>query len=120
MLRNALGVVDKAFLAVPSFLQEGISEIELAALFEAELRKSGYSSACKMRAFNQDFFYGNVCSGDSGFYPSFLMDRVGGTGVSLSYPQGAGWKKINRDEIIYIDYTSVIQGYIGDQAQFFV
>ena len=119
LLRNALGVSDQAFLAVPSFLREGISEIELAALFEGELRKRGYSGSCKMRAFNQDFFYGNVCSGTSGFNPSFFDGPVGGAGVSLSYPQGAGWKKINRDEVVYIDYTCVVDGYTGDQARIF-
>jgi len=119
ILRNALSVVDQAFLAVPSFLHEGISEMELATFFEAELRKRGYSGNCKMRAFNQDLFYGNVCSGNSGFKPSFFDGPVGGTGVSLSYPQGAGWKKICRDEVIYIDYASVIQGYTGDQSRIF-
>lgn len=119
LLRNALGVVNEGFLAVPSFLREGMAEIEVAALFETELRKRGYSGSCKMRAFNQDFFYGNVCSGTSGFLPSYFDGPVGGTGVSLSYPQGAGWKKINRNENIYIDYTCIIQGYTGDQARMF-
>ncbi|GMB01222.1 Xaa-Pro peptidase family protein [Pelosinus sp. IPA-1] len=119
LLRNALQVADQAFSAVPTFLQAGIPEIELAALFEAELRKGGYSGSCKMRAFNQDFFYGNVCSGSNGSYPSFFDGPVGGKGVSLSFPQGAGWKKIERDEIVYIDYTCVVQGYTGDQARIF-
>lgn len=119
LLRNALQVADRAFSAVPTFLQAGISEIELAALFEAELRKGGYSGFCKMRAFNQEFFYGNVCSGSNGSCPSFFDGPVGGKGVSLSSPQGAGWKKVKRDEVVYIDYTCVIQGYTGDQARIF-
>lgn len=119
LIRNALAVVHEGFLAVPSILQEGMTEIEVAALFEAELRKRGYSGCCKMRSFNQDFFYGNVCSGNSGFSPSYFDGPVGGTGVSLSYPLGAGWKKINRNETVYIDYTCVIDGYTGDQARMF-
>ena len=119
LLQSALEVADQAFLAVPSLLREGMAEIELAALFEGELRKRGYSGPCKMRAFNQDFFYGNVCSGSSGFNPSYFDGPVGGTGVSPVYPQGAGWKKIQRDEVIYMDYTCVIQGYTGDQARNF-
>ncbi len=119
LLRNSLEVVNQGFLTVPSLLREGMTEIELAALFEAQLRTRGYSGSCKMRAFNQDFFYGNVCSGDSGFAPSYFDGPVGGAGVSLSYPQGAGWKKINRNENIYIDYTCVVNGYTGDQARMF-
>lgn len=119
LISNALAVVNEGFLAVPAFLQEAMPEIEVAALFEAELRKRGYSGCCKMRSFNQDFFYGNVCSGNSGFSPSYFDGPVGGTGVSLSYPLGAGWKKINRNETVYIDYTCVIDGYTGDQARMF-
>lgn len=119
LLRNSIHVIDEAFLSVPSFLKEGMSEIELAALFEAEMRKRGYSGCCRMRAFNQEFFYGNVCTGKSGFYPSFFDGPVGGAGVSISHPQGAGWKKINRDEVIYIDYTCIIEGYSGDQTRIF-
>ncbi|WP_371380061.1 M24 family metallopeptidase [Sporomusa aerivorans] len=119
LIRQALGVIDKAFSAIPSFLREGMLEIELAACFEAEMRKRGYSSCCKMRAFNQDFFFGNLCTGSSGAFPSFFDGPVGGMGVSLSQPQGAGWKKINRNEVVYVDYTCVIDGYTGDQTRIF-
>jgi Xaa-Pro aminopeptidase len=119
LIRNALCVADQAFSAVPSFLREGMPEIEVAALFEAELRRRGYSGCCKMRSFNQEFFYGNVCSGSSGFYPSYFDGPVGGSGVAVSNPQGAGWKEIRRNEAIYIDYTCIIQGYTGDQSRIF-
>lgn len=118
-LRQALQVVDKAFQAVPAFLKEGMTELEAAALFEAELRQRGYAGCCKMRSFNQEFFYGNVCSGSSGFDPSFFDGPVGGSGACPSHPQGAGWKKISRNEVVYIDYTSLIEGYTGDQSRVF-
>ncbi|MDF2876832.1 MAG: putative peptidase, partial [Sporomusa sp.] len=94
-------------------------EIEAAALFEAEMRKRGYSNCCKMRAFNQELFFGNLCTGNSGAFPSFFDGPVGGMGVSPSQPQGAGWKRINRNEVIYVDYTCVLQGYTGDQTRIF-
>ncbi|MDD3888424.1 MAG: Xaa-Pro peptidase family protein [Syntrophomonadaceae bacterium] len=119
LLRNALSVMNKAHLAVPSFLREGMLEIELAALFEAEMRKRGYSGCCKMRAFNQDLFLGNVCAGTSGVVPSFFDGPVGGPGVAVTHPHGAGWKKVNRNEVVFIDYTCVIHGYTGDQTRIF-
>lgn len=119
LLRNALSVIDKAHLAVPSFLHEGMLEIELAALFEAEMRKRGYSGCCKMRAFNQDLFLGNTCTGSSGIIPSFFDGPVGGSGVAVTHPHGAGWKKVKRNEVIYIDYTCVVNGYTGDQTRIF-
>ncbi len=119
LLRDALGVIDKAHLSVPSFLREGMLEIELAALFEAEMRKRGFSGWCKMRAFNQEFFLGNTCTGSGGFYPNFFDGPVGGSGVAISNPQGAGWKTVNRNEVVYIDYTCVVHGYTGDQTRIF-
>ena len=35
-------------------------------------------------------------------------------------PHGAGWKVIGRNEIVYIDYTCVIDGYTADGARMFV
>jgi len=119
ILRNAIEVMDEAFAKVPSLLHEGMTELELSALFEAELRKRGYAGACRMRAFNQELFYGNVCSGSSAKYSSFFDGPVGGMGTSPANPQGAGWKKIARNEPVYIDYTSIIRGYTGDQTRVF-
>ena len=119
ILKNAIEVMDEAFSKVPSLLQEGMTEIELAALFEAELRKGGYAGSCRMRAFNQELFYGNVCSGSSAKYSSFFDGPVGGMGTSPANPQGAGWKKIERNEPVYMDYTSIIRGYTGDQTRIF-
>jgi len=119
LLRDALRVIDKAHLAVPFLIREGMLEIELAALFEAEMRKRGYSGCCKMRAFNQDLFLGNVCTGSNGVFPSFFDGPVGGPGVAVTHPHGAGWKEVNRNEVIYIDYTCVVHGYTGDQTRIF-
>ncbi|MFC0905366.1 M24 family metallopeptidase [Clostridium sp. MT-14] len=119
LLQNAVSIIGESFLQVPSFLREGMSEMELAALFEAEMRKRGYSGFCRTRAFNQEFFYGNVCTGESGFYPSFFDGPVGGSGPSVSHSQGAGWKRVNKNEVVYIDYTCVIEGYAGDQTRVF-
>ncbi len=119
LLRDALSVIDKAHSSVPSFLREGMLEIELAALFEAEMRKRGYSGCCKMRAFNQDFFLGNTCTGANGVFPSFFDGPVGGRGVAVTHPHGAGWKKVNRNEVVFIDYTCVVHGYTGDQTRIF-
>ncbi len=119
LMRGALTVIDQAFQAVPAFLREGMTELELAALFEGEMRKRGFAGPSKMRAFSQDFFLGNVCSGGSGFFPNYFDGPVGGQGASAAQPQGAGWKKINRNEVIYMDYTTIVKGYTGDQTRIF-
>jgi len=121
LLREACSVIDEVYEDVPDWLREGMTEIELASLFEAGMRRRGYGGCCKMRAFNQDFFLGNVVSGTSGAVATYFDGPVGGSGLTpANNPHGAGWKKIKRDEIIYIDYTCVVNGYTADEARMFV
>ncbi|MCW7076359.1 MAG: Xaa-Pro peptidase family protein [Candidatus Syntrophoarchaeum sp.] len=120
LLHEACAVIDEVYSEVPDMLREGMTEIELASLFEAGMRRRGYGGCCKMRAFNQDFFFGNVTSGSSGAVPTYFDGPIGGTGLTpANNPHGAGWKKIKRDEIIYIDYTCVVNGYTADEARMF-
>jgi Xaa-Pro aminopeptidase len=121
LLQGACGVLDQVFAEVPSWLREGMTEIELASLFEAGMRKRGYGGCSKMRAFNQDFFMGNVATGASGAAPTYFDGPVGGCGLTpANNPHGAGWKAIGRNEVVYIDYTCVINGYTADGARMFV
>lgn len=121
LLQGACSVLDQVFAEVPSWLREGMTEIELASLFEAGMRKRGYGGCSKMRAFNQDFFMGNVATGASGAAPTYFDGPVGGCGLTpANNPHGAGWKPIGRTEVVYIDYTCVINGYTADGARMFV
>ena len=120
LLQESCAVLDQVFAEVPSMLQGSMTEIELASLFEAAMRRRGYGGCSKMRAFNQDFFFGNVTSGKSGAEPTYFDGPVGGSGLTpANNPHGAGWKRIGRDEVIYIDYTCVINGYTADSARMF-
>ncbi|MDX9839978.1 MAG: Xaa-Pro peptidase family protein, partial [Desulfobulbus sp.] len=121
LLQESCAVLDQVFAEVPSMLIESMTEIELASLFEAAMRRRGYGGCSKMRAFNQDFFFGNVTSGGSGAEPSYFDGPVGGSGLTpANNPHGAGWKSIGRNEVVYIDYTCVINGYTADGARMFV
>lgn len=121
LLAGACTVLDQVFADVPAMVREGMTEIELASLFEAGMRRRGYGGCSKMRAFNQDFFLGNVTTGASGAIPSYFDGPVSGSGLTpANNPHGAGWKTIGRDEIIYIDYTCVVNGYTADGARMFV
>ena len=121
LLQGACSILDQVFADVPAMLREGMTEIELASLFEAGMRRRGYGGCSKMRAFNQDFFLGNVTTGASGAAPSYFDGPVGGCGLTpANNPHGAGWKIIGRNEVVYIDYTCVINGYTADGARMFV
>ncbi len=121
LLQGACTVLDQVFADVPAMVRAGMTEIELASLFEAGMRRRGYGGCSKMRAFNQDFFLGNVTTGASGAVPSYFDGPVSGSGLTpANNPHGAGWKTINPGEIIYIDYTCVVNGYTADGARMFV
>ena len=63
---------------------------------------------------------GNVHAGKSAAVPSFFDGPVGGPGTSpAGNPQGAGWGCLQRNEPVYIDYASCIDGYIADETRMF-
>lgn len=107
------------FSEVANFIEEGIPEVELAGKLEAVYRKNGHQGACRVRAFNSELYYGHCLSGWNLSYPSFFDGPVGGTGTNPSYPQGAGLKKIGKNEPIMVDYAGILNGYIVDQARMF-
>ena len=119
-LRASAAVLDAVFAETPTWLREGMSELDLAALFEAGLRRRGYSGGLKMRAFNQNFFMGNAHCGASAAVPSFFDGPVGGAGTGpANNPQGAGWKRLVKNEAIYVDYGCVVDGYTTDETRMF-
>lgn len=121
LLKGACRVIDNVFRETPGMLRQGMTEIELASLFEAGMRRRGYGGNCRMRAFNQNFLFGNVTSGKNGAIPTYFNGPVGGAGLTpANLPHGAGWKKIGRDEPVYIDYTCVVDGYTADETRMFV
>ncbi len=108
------------FREVPTFLKEGMREVDFAAEFEMRLRKVGGEGYVRMRAFNQELFQGLAVSGDCGCVPGFFDGAVTGTGMSSASPHGASVKRIVRSEPVLIDYVGVFDGYILDMTRMFV
>lgn len=120
LLEASAAVLDAVFAEVPAWLHAGMPELELASRFEAGMRQRGFGGGARMRSFNQDFFMGNVHAGKSAAVPSFFDGPVGGPGTSpAGNPQGAGWGCLQRNEPVYIDYASCIDGYIADETRMF-
>ncbi len=118
-IRAAMQILDAGFKEVPRVLREGIREVELASYLEAAMRRAGLIGNAKMRAFNQDYYLGNVCFGGSGCSASGMDGSVSGIGLTPAWPQGAGNAQLKRDEVVFIDYVGVANGYCGDQTRVF-
>lgn len=119
LIRAAARLNHTLFSQVQDFLQEGITELELASQLEAVFRRAGHQGFVRMRGFNQEIFYGHIMSGTNLAIQSSIDSPTGGPGVNVSFPQGAGYKKIARDEPVLVDYVAVYDGYMADQSRIF-
>ena len=119
VLRDAAQLNYTLFSRAKDYLKEGITELELAGQLEKVYRLAGHSGTVKMRGFDQEVYYGHILSGTNGAIPSCMESPTGGPGVSISFPQGAGYKKIARNEPVMIDFVGVIDGYLADQTRIF-
>ncbi|HEY5674195.1 MAG TPA: Xaa-Pro peptidase family protein [Malonomonas sp.] len=119
-LRHAGVQLSRVFASVPDFLQPGMREVDLAAEFEARMRKAGGEGYIRMRAFNQELFMGLVISGDSGAGGGFFDGAITGRGMSDASPHGASAAVIERNQSILLDYVGVFDGYCIDMTRMFV
>jgi len=119
IMRHAAGLSDEVAGCVPGLLREGMTELELAGLVEAEARKRGHQGIVRMRLWGSEIFYGHLMAGPSGAVPSFLSSPTGGTGTSPAVAQGSSFRPIQRHEPVLVDYVFAFNGYYSDHARIF-
>ena len=119
IMKDAALILDKVCKRVPEVLHEGMTDLELAAELEFVARKAGHQGLVRMRGFNNEIFYGHAFSGADSAVPTYSDTPLGGVGLSPSFPQGASYKKICRNEPITVDFVSVFDGYVVDQTRMF-
>ncbi len=119
MMRKAAGLSDQVAARVPGLLREGMSELELAGLVEAEARKLGHQGIVRMRLWGSEMFYGHLLAGPSGALPSFLSSPTGGAGTGPAVAQGPGFRPIRTHEPVLVDYVFALSGYYSDHARIF-
>ncbi len=119
LLEETAKMNNSVFSLMSGILKEGISELEAVSAIEAEFRRIGHQGITHVRGFNMELFYGQLMSGENGGVPSFFDGPSGGMGLNPSYPQGAGFKIIKRNEPIIADFATAKNGYIVDQTRIF-
>lgn len=118
-VREAARVVAEAVETVPNYLREGVSELQLAAELERELRLRGHGGLARMRSFNQEIFYGHVMAGATAADASFLDAPTGGRGLGPALPQGSSTRPIQPGEPVVVDLIGNHRGYLSDQTRTF-
>ena len=119
LIAEAARFSDQVAAAVPEFLREGITEIELAGLVEARARKLGHQGIVRMRLWGSEMFYGHLMAGPSAAVPSFLASPTGGAAVNPAVAQGPSFRPIGRREPILLDYVFAHRGYLSDHTRIF-
>ena len=118
-LRLSAGKLASVFAEVPQFLKAGMRELDLSAEMEYRLRKAGHEGYVRMRAFNQELFFGLAVS-SGGMNGGFFDGPVTGKGLSSASPHGASCDVIEVNQPILLDFGGVFNGYISDMTRIFV
>lgn len=119
MMHRAAEGSDQVAACVPELLQEGMTELELAGKVEAEARRMGHQGIVRMRYWGGEVFYGHLMAGPSGAVPSFPRSPTGGSGASPAVAQGPGFRPIQRNEPVLVDYVFALNGYYSDHTRIF-
>ncbi len=118
-MRQAAGQLDSVIKEVPDLLRPGMTELELSIELEYRLRRAGHQGFMRMRAWNQELFFGHILSGPSGAEPSYFKGATGGKGITPAFSQGASNKVISVGEPVSIDLGGCVNGYMIDQTRIF-
>ncbi len=118
-LKYSASKLAAVFAEVPQFLKAGMRELDLSVEMEYRLRKAGHEGYVRMRAFNQELFFGLAVS-SGGVNGGFFDGPVTGKGLSSASPHGASYDEIQVNQPILMDYAGVFNGYIADMTRMFV
>jgi Xaa-Pro dipeptidase len=119
LVREASRILDAGISSVPDYLEEGMKEVDLICHLDTVMRSMGHQGSLRFRRFNSLVPLGHIMSGPEAAFPSFLASPTGGRGTSLLFPQGAGFRKIKRNEPIFVDMVGIYNGYIADATRIF-
>lgn len=118
-MRQAARLHAEVFAEIPQMIRESRREIELSARIESALRCREHQGLVRIRRWNQDLYYGPVVSGESACTPTPFDGPVGALGLFPALPQGAGRKKLERNEPILVDLVFGYNGYFVDKTRTF-
>lgn len=107
--------------AVPQLTRNNLttdmSELELSAIIEQDLRQKGHTGFVRMRGLNNELPLG-VCTAGKKSTADIKVDSIcAGAGVHPSAGVGASKSRLKDSEPIILDYVATHQGYIADQTR---
>jgi Xaa-Pro dipeptidase len=119
-IKKAASILHIGFTEIKRIIQPGMTELEIDGHLAMIARREGHMGTMRMRGWNQEMTYAHVLSGESGSMVSFLKSPHGGSGNTPAMAQGAGFRRIKKNEPIGIDFGVAVNGYIGDMFRTYV
>lgn len=109
----------QVFEKIPGLIREGMTDLELSARIECELRLAGHFGATRFRGFNMELFLGQVLVGETAAVPSCYDTPLAGKGMSPIFPQGPSKAVIGPNQAISVDFMGNYTGYMVDQTRLY-
>ncbi len=119
-MRQAARMLDCTMEDAKELIKADKREIDVSAELEFRARKRGHQGRSRMRGFNGEVFMGHIHSGPRCAYPSGFLKPTAGIGPHATYPEGASFEKIERNEPVIVDFLGNYQGYMSDETRIFV
>lgn len=119
MISGAARIIGDAVAEVAAILKPGLTEIELAARVEYEMRRRGHGGFTPMRSFNQRLHYGHIFAGETAAEPGGYDMPTVGRGLGAAAGQGPSRRAILPGEPIVVDVVGHFNGYLCDQTRMF-
>lgn len=112
-------LIEESFLELKRNIRIGMKEIDIACELEYIARKKGHIGLVRMRAFNQEMFFGHILSGTSGLLTSYVESPTAGEGQGAFFSQGAGNRVVKENVPLSIDFVFCYEGYLVDMTRIF-
>lgn len=113
-------IVSRVFEKAKEVVKEGMSEVEIGAILEAEGRVSGHQGFLRMRGWNQEMMSIYIIHGHSGIIQSCGDVPIAGVGVTHAVAQGPSINRVERDIPVLVDYGGGYNGYATDETRTYV
>ena len=108
----------KALSIVPEIVEEGMTELELSARLEYEMRVNGHEGNLRMRDWNSTILNVFVLSSGT-IVPGRHNTVADGMGLSSGIGSGASMKKLKKGDVIWVDISGHHGGYVTDETRCF-
>jgi Xaa-Pro dipeptidase len=119
LTRKSAVIHQDVFAKVPGLIREGMTDFELSARIECELRLAGHLGATRFRGFNLELFLGQVLAGEAAAAPSCYDTPLAGKGLIPLFPQGPSNTVITPNQAISVDFMGNYTGYMVDQTRLY-